>query len=142
MYSLCLLSYPGFPWRNPPLTIPNMKSASESPVPWPLKVNAPLVGRLLSVSMRERIQLPPIDSWCAPRTMSRSSATCHPLELKYPGFVAPDPTEKPLPVTLTPTYPGTRLETREPRSVALKYAGSGRSFSVRLNVTCNELRID
>src|SRR5207249_12111567 len=92
--------------------------------------------------MRERIQLPPIDSWCAPRTRSRSSATCHPLELKYPGFVAPDPTEKPLPVTLTPTYPGTRLETREPRSVALKYAGSGRSFSVRLNVTCSELRVD
>ena len=43
-----------------------MKSASESPVLWPLNVNAPLVGRLFSVSIREWIQLPPTENWwCA-----------------------------------------------------------------------------
>ena len=39
-------------------------------------------------------------------------------------------------------YPGTRLETFEPRSVALKNGGSGRSLSVLLNVTCSELSVD
>ena len=39
-----------------------MKSASDKPVPWPLKVKAPLVGRLFSVAMFEWIQLPPIEN--------------------------------------------------------------------------------
>ena len=34
-----------------------MKSASDRPVFWPLKVNAPLVGRLLRVSILVWIQL-------------------------------------------------------------------------------------
>ena len=62
--------------------MPIMKSASDRPVPWPLKVNAPLVGRLFSVSMREWIQLPPIDNWWLPRTRSMSSAIWKPFELK------------------------------------------------------------
>ena len=36
-----------------------MKSASDKPVLWPLNVNAPLVGRLFSVSILVWIQLPP-----------------------------------------------------------------------------------
>ena len=36
-----------------------MKSASDRPVPCPLNVNAPLVGRLFSVSILVWIQLPP-----------------------------------------------------------------------------------
>ena len=36
-----------------------MKSARPRPVVWPLKVNCPLVGRLFTVSILVRIQLPP-----------------------------------------------------------------------------------
>ena len=78
-----------------------MKSASPRPVDWPLKVNWPLVGRLFTVSILVRIQLPPNDSWWRPRRMSTSLATWRLSELKYPGLVPPVPMLKPF-VTLTP----------------------------------------
>ena len=43
-----------------------MKSASDRPVLWPLNVNAPLVGRLFSVSILVWIQLPPNEIWWLP----------------------------------------------------------------------------
>ena len=79
-----------------------MKSASESPVVCPLNVKAPLVGRLLLVSMLVWIQFAPIEIWCLPRMKSRSSATWKDFEWKYPGLTAPNPTLKPFPVTVTP----------------------------------------
>ena len=79
-----------------------MKSASERPVVWPLKVKAPLVGRLLLVSMLVWIQFAPTENWCFPRMNSRSSATWMDFESKYPGFTAPNPTLNPFPVTVTP----------------------------------------
>src|SRR5262245_2644499 len=117
---------------------PSMKSASPRPDDCPLKVNCPLLGRLLTVSMRVWIQLPPNDTWCFPSSQSRSLAIWKPFELKYPGLVPPVPKVKPL-VTDTPMYPGMAPTTVDPTSVGEKNFGIGRSLSVLFQVTCSAL---